>query len=309
MATSDTVKNYNKLEIITLKYYNGYDLLFTLGEEIMAKHRAAWNCRRYHKLVNEGRGFGTGSDYKPWITIHDLASKGVVSRVLGRTTGRIHHLLSKNETAFFYILDASEKAIDIREQFPLLPVTETVEIAERLGIRHPRDPVSKYPYVMTTDFVITTPQGNVARSVKLSSELEKTRVQEKLEIERAYWEKRDIEWRIVTEKEIDYQKARNLEWVYRSWCYPQMLPDGILAGEVADSFLDLFEKTSLPITEIARETERTFGLEPGLGLTTFQYLLLQKQIPAVNLSVPLDLVSVRLELGKGGSVSWIETYV
>ena len=253
----------------------------------MAKHRAAWNCRRYHKLVNEGRGLGTGSDYKPWITIHDLASKGVVSRVLGRTTGRIHHLLSKNETAFFYILDASEKAIDIREQFP----------------------VSKYPYVMTTDFVITTPQGNVARSVKLSSELEKTRVQEKLEIERAYWEKRDIEWRIVTEKEIDYQKARNLEWVYRSWCYPQMLPDGILAGEVADSFLDLFEKTSLPITEIARETERTFGLEPGLGLTTFQYLLLQKQIPSVNLSVPLDLVSVRLELGKGGPVSWIETYV
>ena len=33
MATSDTVKNYNKIEIITLKYYNSYDLLFAfLGE-------------------------------------------------------------------------------------------------------------------------------------------------------------------------------------------------------------------------------------------------------------------------------------
>ena len=31
MATSDTVKNYNKVEIITLKYYNSYDLLFALG--------------------------------------------------------------------------------------------------------------------------------------------------------------------------------------------------------------------------------------------------------------------------------------
>ena len=274
----------------------------------MAKHRATWNCRRYHKLLDEGRGSGKGPDYKPWITIHDLASKGVVSRVPGRTTGRIHHLLSKNETAFFYILDASEKAVDIREQFPLLPVIETVEIAERLGIRHPRDPVSKYPYVMTTDFVITTPQGNVARSVKLSSEFEKTRVQEKLEIERAYWEKRGIEWRIVTEKEIDYQKARNLEWVYRSWYYPQMLPDGLPAGEVADSFLNLYEKTSLPITEIARETERNFGLEAGLGLTTFQFLLLQNKIPEVNLSLPLDLVSARIELGKGELVSWIETY-
>ena len=91
MATSDTVKNYNKVEIITLKYYNSYDLLFAFGGKIMAKHRAAWNCRRYHKLVNEGRGLGTGSDYKPWITIHDFPSNGKVVRILGQKTHRIHH--------------------------------------------------------------------------------------------------------------------------------------------------------------------------------------------------------------------------
>lgn len=275
----------------------------------MAKHRASWGCRRYHKLIDEGRGQGTGKDYKPWITIHDLASRGVVSRVPGYTTGRIHHLLSKNETAFFYILDASDKALDIREQFPLLPVTETVEIAELLGIRHPRDPANKYPYVMTTDFVITTQQGDVARSVKLSAELDKPRVLEKLEIERIYWKRRDVEWRIVTEKEIDYQKARNLEWVNRSRNYPQMLPEGCAPGEVMCRFLEQFENTSLPVTEIARQTENIFGLEAGLGLTTFQYLLLQKKIPAVNLSRPLDLVSVRLDAEKGGESSWLEMYV
>ena len=112
----------------------------------MSKHRAKWSCTRYHKLINQGRGQGVGKDNRPWITIHDLASKGVVSRVPGRTTERIHHLLSKNESAFFYILDASDKTIDIREQYPLLPVTETVEIASILGYRHPRDPVSKYSY-------------------------------------------------------------------------------------------------------------------------------------------------------------------
>lgn len=82
----------------------------------MAKHRAQWTWRRYHKLLNEGRGQGTLSEYKPWITIHDLASRGVVSRVSGQKTGRIHHFLSKNETSFFYILDASDRVLDIREQ-------------------------------------------------------------------------------------------------------------------------------------------------------------------------------------------------
>ena len=266
----------------------------------MAKHRAAWNCRRYHRLILEGRGQGTGKDYRPWITIHDLASSGVVSRVLGRTTGRIHHLLSRNETAFFYILDASDKVLDIREQFPLLPVTETVQLAEILGIRHPRDPVSRFPYVMTTDFVVTTRQGDVARSVKLSSELEKPRVQEKLEIERLYWERHGVEWRIVTEKEIDRQRARNLEWIYRSWNYEDILPKGCDAGKVAFGFLELFENTDLPVTEIARRIERTFGLDAGVGLTTFQYLLLGKQIRTVDLSCPLDLVSIRAGAGKGG---------
>ena len=274
----------------------------------MAKHRAKWNCKRYHKLIDEGRGQGTGSEYRPWITIHDLASRGVVSRVPGRTTGRIHHLLSRNETAFFYILDYSDKVIDIREQYPLLPVTETAEIAQLLGYRHPRDQLSRYPYVMTTDFLVTTRQGDVARSVKLSKEFEKPRVLEKLEIERLFWDRQGVEWRIVTEKEIDYQKARNLEWIYRSWYYPEMLPEGRSVEETTAFFRELFETTILPVTEIARMTEAIFGLEAGLGLTTFQYLLLQKKITTVNLSEPLDLVSVRLDAGKGGESSWIRTY-
>lgn len=274
----------------------------------MAKHRAAWTCQRYHKLIAEGRGQGTGVDYKPWLTIHDFASKGVVSRVWGRKAGRIHHFMSRNETAFFYILDASEKVLDIREQYPLLPVTETVEIAENMGIRHPRDTVSKYPYVLTSDFVITTSEGLTVRSVKMASELEKPRVLEKLEIERAYWKRRNIDWRIVTENQIDFQKARNLEWIYRSWDFSKMLPDELQAETVKALFREMFEMTSLPVNEIARRTESIFKLDAGMGLTTFQNLLLHKQIRTVDLSKPLDLVSARVDTEKGGLSSWIETY-
>ena len=271
----------------------------------MAKHRAKWSLRRYHKLISEGRGQGTLKDYKPWITIHDIASKGMSSRIPGRTTGRIHHTLSNLETAFFYILDASKKVFDIREQYPLLPVTDTVRIAEQAGIRHPRDTVSRYPYVMTTDFVITTGRGIVARSIKQSSELEKPRVREKLEIERRYWKEKEVDWRLVTETEIDFQKARNLEWVYRSWYYYDMLPEGKDSRQIEAFFLDNYNGSCLSVAEIALRTEERFSLLPGLGMTTFQHLILEDRIE-LDLSRPIDLVTVRG--WEGGDRSWIAMY-
>ena len=154
----------------------------------MGKSRMQWNWNTYHRWIKEGRGLGTGKDYIPWVTIHDLASRGISSRVPGLTTGRMHQLLSGLETAMFYILDASDLALDIREQFPLLPLEETLRIADEMGIRHPRDQVSKYPYVFTSDFVVTTPAGLKVLSVKPSSELEKLRVREKLAVEHRFGE-------------------------------------------------------------------------------------------------------------------------
>lgn len=272
----------------------------------MAKHRAQWTWRRYEKLIKEGHGRGTFAAYKPWITVHDLASKGVVSRVQGQKTGRIHHFLSRNETAFFYILDASDRVLDIREQYPLLPVEKTVEIAEAAGIRHPRDPVSQYPYVMTSDFVITTAEGLFVRSVKMVSELEKPRVLEKLEVERRYWAEKDVDWRIVTENQINFQKAKNLEWVSRSRFYPDMLPSGMDIEEVCSFFLETYNKTCLSVSELARKTEEKFRLEAGMGLSTFQYLLLRKEI-SLDLSKPLELVSARVQ-PEGGAGLWIRVF-
>ena len=72
----------------------------------MGKRRPAWDYQHYLRYLKEGRGQGTGADYKPWIYIHDFPSRGISARIPGRTTGGIHHLLSRNEEYFFYILDA-----------------------------------------------------------------------------------------------------------------------------------------------------------------------------------------------------------
>ncbi len=96
----------------------------------MAKYKRVWNENQYRKYLAEGRGQGVLKNYKPWIQIQDFPSRGIVSRVKGRKTGRVHHLMSNLELEYFYLLDWSEKTQDIREQYPLEDLTTAISIAE-----------------------------------------------------------------------------------------------------------------------------------------------------------------------------------
>lgn len=147
---------------------------------------------------NQKRGQGKLANYIPWILVHEISSTGLSSRIKGKKTKRIHHLLSTLEKRVFLLLDRDENVLDIREQYPL-PLEETKQIAFERGIRH-----GKYKgesMTMTTDFVVELPDRLVAITVKPSKKLSK-RVAEKFEVERVYWERKGIEWLIHTEMEI-----------------------------------------------------------------------------------------------------------
>lgn len=71
----------------------------------------------------------------------------------------------------FLVCEFSEEVVDIREQFPLLPVESTLAIAKAIGVRYPRYKTTAIPLVMTTDFLLTVKQPNgdfksVARTIK-----------------------------------------------------------------------------------------------------------------------------------------------
>ena len=68
----------------------------------MGKRNTGWSPSVAKRRLNEGRGKGDGVNYKPWLTIHDVASKGCCVRVLGRTVPRIFQLLSYLEMCFLY---------------------------------------------------------------------------------------------------------------------------------------------------------------------------------------------------------------
>ena len=105
----------------------------------MAKRNRITTAKTIEKRLAEGRGQGRGVNYIPYLKVHDVSSNGISSRISGWTTLRTHHLLSKIETATFYVFDWAERIKDIREQYPLLPIDETLAIAESLCIRHPID--------------------------------------------------------------------------------------------------------------------------------------------------------------------------
>jgi hypothetical protein len=188
----------------------------------MAKRRRGITPELIQKRIAAGRGQHEGRDYKPWLTIQDVPSLGLVHRIKGSKHGRVHHLMSNLERDYFYLLDWAEDVVDIREQYPLLPIEETSKIAEACGVKHPTDPATRNPVVMTTDFVVTMLRDGrrwvQARTVKPSTQLNSRRVLEKLEIERRYWEARGTDWGIVTEQCMPSIAVRNIDVlrVYRS---------------------------------------------------------------------------------------------
>jgi len=242
----------------------------------MAKHRRRWNQNVYDRYITEGRGQGEGQSYKPWIRVQDFSSFGTVSRIYSPKTGRIHHLLSNNELYYFYLLEWSEKVIDIREQFPLSDVETAMNEAASAGIAYPTDRVSGFPYVMTCDFMLTTEGGLKARTIKQVPELSNPRVIEKLEIERRYWDRKGVDWKLVTDRDVDITKARAIEWI-RQGCGIFACTDFALIAEAAKRF----EITDSPLAT-AIIIDRDFNLPAGTGLSIFRQLLQTRQVNLRN---------------------------
>lgn len=245
----------------------------------MAKRRRGKGGRGISRNIKDGRGQGRGADYNPWLHIQDVPSRGLVTRVKGWKTGRVHHFLSLLELWYFYVLEWSQTVTDIREQYPLLPLEETLAIASRLGVRHPTDPLTKEPVVMTTDFVLTVRRGcsevDQARTVKYEKDLLSKRVLEKLEIERRYWESLGVDWKIVTERQIPVVLAKNVQWFHQ---YRNLEDFAMVSAAEAEQIISVLTQSvgacgESPLRSVTLRTDDRLGLEPGTSLSLVRHLL------------------------------------
>lgn len=156
-------------------------------------------------------------NYESAIKVQDFPSKARVSRVKGRKTGRLHHLLTDLETNIFYLLDFNDDVIDIKEHYPLLDLMDGEIDLGNINLNKFKDKKTGEQYMFSTTFVVTVKKSEkeeyLAISVKNESQLYKGTTLEKLEVERRYWQRKKIKWCILTNKDIEIDMVENIKWL------------------------------------------------------------------------------------------------
>ena len=187
------------------------------------------------RFLKLGRGSGTFANYIPWhrVSRSDPSSCGRSHLQMWR--GRQRELLSDGEWVGLFFAISIQNLFDLREQFPLpleggphetsayradTPPTlypGTLEIAKRLGVKHPKtnEKGKSAEWVMTTDFllVLQAPSKKLALlavSFKPKADLKNKRTKELLMIEREYWTARGVTWLLITPELYDEQVALRL---------------------------------------------------------------------------------------------------
>lgn len=182
----------------------------------MGRGRKLESLNDFERALKYKYGIGQGLNYKPWLRVQDVKSKGTRSLIYGRKSHREHHMMSSIESELFYLAEFSNGVIDVREQFPILPLNYTQKIAKTLGIAHPKHPQTKEPIIMTTDQLLTIDslQGTTyhAISVKPENDSKDLRVLEKIDIERVCWELLGVKFSYFTGNDVTRIQSSNLHW-------------------------------------------------------------------------------------------------
>ncbi len=244
----------------------------------MGRRKQDWTKTKFERFVKEGRGKGSGKNYKPWITIQDFPSQGRVSRTPGWRSDRVHHFMSDWELRFFYLLEWSDAVQDIQEQYPLIDLDLAFCIADEIGIEYPKDKNTDVPYVLTTDFMLIIKQGGklvkISRTIKMTKELEKKRTIEKL-----YWERQNVDWALVTEQEISKILADNVKWVHPNYHWELPVEKNSENRYYINNILkDILNSKKSRISTITSKLDRDMDLEADTCLSLFKHLIARKEI-------------------------------
>jgi hypothetical protein len=179
---------------------------------------------------------------------------------------------------------------DLREQFPLMPIEETISIAEKLQIKHPTNPASQCPCVMTTDLLITIQCGLkeklFARSIKYSVDLQNHRVLEKLELERQYWLKRQIDWAIVTERDIPTAYIENIKLLRE---YLEIDDRIVITSENEEEIEGVLRTVAeeMPLRYGCNLCDKRFGYKRGTSLGLAYHFMATRKWP-VDMKKPIE---------------------
>lgn len=234
--------------------------------------------------LKEGRGTGRGTKYKPWLKIREVPSDGRSHRVLGIKHRRIHQLFSGLEYNAFLLFSWENKVIEIREQFPLLPIQSTQYLAAKLNCSHPS--MHGNDIVMTTDFLITIKEGNTFRDiVRTIKPVEKIteRTLEKFTIEERYFKNlygdEHFDWGVITEKEINSIKALNISNLFHNfyWDIQRGLSD-LDVRQLMYQFKNILIRSNFDSVKTIEDFRKIYNMSFEETIAFIKYMIVKKDI-------------------------------
>jgi len=228
----------------------------------------------------ENRGTGELQTYIPWHNVVEVGSKGSSFRPFGIKTNRMHVFLSTIEYRYFLLSEWNDEVVDIREQFPL-DFNTTKSIARDIGVKHSQN--RGRPIVTTTDFVITVKSDNgysyLARAIKTESELSNPRTIEKLTVEREYWNQKDIDWKLVTDKDLPKILIKNIEILRPNF---QRFEAGdthnLVERNIRFYWNQYNEQQTINVIRLCNSIDERLNLDTGTSLKVFKYMVYSKAI-------------------------------
>ncbi|PMN90690.1 TnsA endonuclease N-terminal domain-containing protein [Enterovibrio norvegicus] len=258
----------------------------------MAGRRKLESLSDFQRALKQNYGLGEREAYKPWLRVQDVSSHGHSAKIEGIKVARAHHMLSEHESSFFYLAEFSDSIIDIREQFPLLPLDLSTKIAQLLDVEHPIMAYSKKKEwnVITTDFLLTRTDGAKqwyeVVSVKPAASLANKRTAEKLDIERVWWQLAGVPFHIYVMTENNQIQSKNIQWFTAPHRQGYQYPSSLM-----NSAKSLVRTGTCLVEDVCYGFVRELGIEPDEALMLLKCLLATKQV-SVNLNTPIEETGV-----------------
>ncbi|WP_462180476.1 TnsA endonuclease N-terminal domain-containing protein [Pseudoalteromonas gelatinilytica] len=166
-------------------------------------------------------------DYESYLTVRDVNQIGRRHWIYCPIQKLHVHLLSDGELRAYKKLLLQKNIVRIFSQYAL-DLDETLDISVSLNLIHPRNWQTNVAHVMTTDLLATyrNKEGKEYRiaytfkyweqiyKLNTENEVEKInkRTWQKFEIERQFWKRRDVEYRILTERDATKEEAWNFDY-------------------------------------------------------------------------------------------------
>lgn len=230
---------------------------------------------------------GEGASYRSGTSVREFNSFGRCHRVFNVRVGRVLDLFSNGEYRYTELVGFDERVFRIEEQYPILPVSETVTLALELGVRHPMD--GRFYLPMRSDLLIhlRTNRKAAARrallEVKMECDLEGDegkRTREKLAIKEMWCKANEVSFHLLLKEDLPMTAVKNIRWLRYGIAGESRMPRTQVFARFLSVFKELWEEGQTEtLMHLVGKCARRCGIDHDTAYRYFRWAVWARRLP------------------------------